>query len=113
MSLIQPESDIDAMRDDVLAVAEATHHLAAILKARNERFWSQPTDRLLNVLNSDAAATISILATNEALGTAVNASLDALGSDRFPTRAPLSSRADITFDGTAFIVIPPIISEAP
>jgi hypothetical protein len=72
-----------------------------------------PTDRLLAVLNADVLASAATLSANSELGSAVNDSLDALGSDRFPTRAPLTGRSDIQFDGTSFILIPPIIPIEP
>ena len=117
MSLIKPlteaEADLAAKDQLVMQVAEATHHLAATLAAASERFWSLPTDRLLTVLNADVLASAATLTANADLGAAVNASLDALGSERFPSRAPLTGRSDITFDGAAFVFIPHVISEAP
>ena len=102
------EADLDAKNQSVLAVGEATHHLAVTLRNANDRFWSIPTDRLLATLNADVAVTLATFAANTALGTAVNASLDALALPQFPTRAPVApGRADITFDGTAFVLPPP------
>ena len=105
--LTEAEADLAAKDQLVLAVGEATHHLAVTLKTAAERFWSLPTDRLLAVLNADVTASAATLAANADLGEAVNASLDALGSDRFPTRAPLAIRHDITFDGAAFVAAQP------
>ena len=119
MSLIKPltesEADLAAKDQLVLAVGEATHHLAVTLAAVSDRFWSLPTDRLLAVLNADVLSSAATLTANADLSEAVNASLDALGCDRFPTRAPLTYSADVIFDGTAFVTAPPIIptSEAP
>ncbi len=116
MSILRPltpaEADLAAKNDLVLLVGEATHHLAVTLKTAAERFWSLPTDRLLAVLNADVTASAATLAANADLGEAVNASLDALGSDRFPTRAPLTYSADVVFDGTAFVTAPPVPSTA-
>lgn len=108
-TLTEAESDLAAKESLVLQVGEATHHLAVTLAAASERFWSFPTDRLLAVLNADVSSSVATLTANADLGEAVNASLDALGSDRFPTRAPLTGLQDVTFDGTAFVVTPPII----
>jgi hypothetical protein len=112
-TLTESESDLAAKDSLVLAVAEATHHLAVVLSAASEKFWSLPTDRLLGVLNTDVSSSVATLTANADLAEAVNASLDALGSDRFPTRAPLTGRSDILFDGTAFVLIPPIIPLEP
>ena len=95
------------MREDVLAVAEAAHHLAATLKNRNERFWSQPVEQILATLNDDVPTSMSILSTNFSIGTVVNASLDALNLPQFPARAPTTIRSDIKLEenGT-FILVP-------
>ena len=104
----QLESDLDAKNRAILEVAEAAHHLAATLRAANDAFWAVPTGRLLAVLNADVAVTLATFAANTALGTAVNASLDALKLPQFPTRAPVDpGRPDITFDGTVFLLVPP------
>lgn len=109
--LNEAEADLAAKDQLVLAVGEATHHLAVTLSAASENFWSLPTDRLLAVLNADVLASAATLTANADLGEAVNASLDALGCDRFTFRAPLSGRADITFDGEAFVWVAPAIVE--
>ena len=112
MNLITPktplEADLAAKDVRVLQCAEATHHLAAIMRNAHEWLWRLPTDRLLAILNADVAVTLATFAANTALGTAVNASLDALKLPQFPTRAPVEpGRPDITFDGTAFVLVPP------
>lgn len=110
-TLTEAEADLAAKDQLVMQVGEATHHLAVMLTAASEKFWSLPTDRLLAVLNADVLASAATLTANTDLGAAVNTSLDALGCERFPTRAPLSGRADITFDGEAFIWVAPAIVE--
>jgi hypothetical protein len=113
-TLTEAESDLAAKESLVLQVGEATHHLAVTLAAASDRFWSLPTDRLLAVLNADVSSSAATLTANADLAEVVNASLDALGTTQFPTRAPLTGRSDITFDGTAFVLIAPIVSlEAP
>lgn len=105
--LTEFEADLADKDQLVLAVGEATHHLAVTLAAASERFWALPTERLLAALNADVTTSVATLTANADLGAAVNASLDALGTDRFPTRAPLTGRSDITFDGAAFVLVPP------
>ena len=98
-SLTEFESDLAAKDAMVIAAAEATHHLASVLANVHRAFWSLPTERLLAVLNADVEATLATFAANTALGTAANASLDALALPRFPARAPLTlGREDVYFD---------------
>lgn len=106
--LTQAEADLAAKEQLVLQAGEATHHLASTLATTNQQFWSLPTDRLLAVLNADVAATLATFAANTALGTQVNASLDALAVPKFGSRAPVTpGRSDIVFDGTAFVYVAP------
>ena len=106
--LTQAEADLAAKEQLILQAGEATHHLASVLASTNAQFWSLPTDRLLAALNADIPATLATFAANTALGTQVNASLDALAVPRFATRAPLApGRSDIVFDGTAFVYVAP------
>ena len=107
--LTEAQADLAAKDELVLQAAEATHHLAAVLRNVHSQFWSLPTERLLAVLNDDVSVTLATFAANTALGTAANASLDALGITRFPVRAPLTlGRADIEFDPSqgGFVCIP-------
>jgi hypothetical protein len=78
------------------------------MRNAHEWLWKLPTDRLLAILNADVAVTLDTFAQNTALGLAANAALDALSLPEFPTRAPVEmGRNDITFDGTAFVFVPP------
>lgn len=118
MSLIKPltelEQDLAAMREDVLVVAEATHHLAVTLRNRNERFWSQPVERILAAMNDDVTSTVHILATNASIATAINASLDALNLDQFSSRAPTLFRSDIQMNESgSFSFIEPVQEDPP
>jgi hypothetical protein len=113
MNLITPktplEADLSAKDARVLQCAEATHNLAAIMRNAHEWLWKLPTVRLLAILNADVAVTLATFAQNTALGLAANAALDALSLPDFPTRAPVEvGRSDITFDGTAFVFVPPV-----
>ena len=112
--LTEAEADIVAKEQLVLQAGEATHHLAAVLASTNERFWSLPTDRLLAVLNADVPATLATFQANTVLGTAVNASLDALALPNFTRRAPVGpGRTDIIYDGTEFVYVAPPVEEEP
>ena len=104
----QLEADLLAKDALVIRAAEATHHLATVLKTCNDAFWSLPTDRLLAVLNASIPDTLAAFAANTALGTACNQHLDAIALSNLATRAPLTpGRADIVFDGAAFVYVAP------
>lgn len=112
--LTQFESDLASKNSVVLQVAEATHHLASTLDAASNQFWGLPVDRLLAVLNHDIPVTLETLSTNSALGTAVNASLNALNLPQFSKRAPTEiGNPDIVFNGEAFIYVEPPVEEVP
>lgn len=106
--LTEAEADLADRDRLILQAAEATHHLASVLAATNDRYWSLPTERLLAVLNADIPATIATFQANTALALTVNASLDALNLPQFTRRAPTEpGRTDIVFDGTAFVHVMP------
>lgn len=112
MTLLTPRTQLDLDLADkdasVIRCAEAAHHLAAVLRNENVRFWSVPTDRLLAVLNHDVAVTLATFAANTAAGSAVNAILDQLADPRFPARAPVEpGRSDIVYQDGAFVFAQP------
>ena len=121
MPLIKPltefEQDLATKNLLILQVAEATHHLAVMLKQTNDQFWSLSTDRLLAVLNADVQSTLDTFAANTSIGQSVNDSLDAVGLPQYSTRAPLlMGRQDIKLDdGGSFVLVPekPIIDPEP
>ena len=102
----QLETDLAAKDESIMRCAEAAHHLAAVLTNENRRFWSMPTDRLLAILNHSVPVTLATFAANTDAGTAINTILDQVADPRFPARAPVEpGRADIRFDGGAFIFV--------
>jgi hypothetical protein len=104
----QLEADLLAKDALVIRAAEATHHLACVLKGCNEQFWSLPTERLLAVLNESVPDSLEAFTANTVLGTACNQHLDAIALPQLSTRAPLTAgRSDIVFDGTAFVYVAP------
>ena len=101
------ELDLAAKDAHIRHCAEAAHNQAAKLRDAHAWLWELPTERLLALLNADVPKTLATFAANTALGTIVNASLDAAGLPEFATRAPVETgRADITFNGTAFALVP-------
>lgn len=105
--LTEAEADLQVKESLILQAGEATHHLASVMAATNQRFWQLPIERLITVLNADVPATLATFAANTALGQQVNTSLDALGVPQFNSRAPVEpGRSDVTFDGTQFVYVP-------
>jgi hypothetical protein len=103
------ETDLAAKDARVLQCAEATHHLAAVMRNAHAWLWGLPTARLLAILNADVAVTLATFGQNTAIGLAANAALDALNLPEFPTRAPVEmGRSDIAFNGSAFVLAPPV-----
>lgn len=118
MSLIPSKTQLqlDEAADEaaVIEIAEAAHNLAAKMRDAHSRFWARPPERLLAALNGNVPATLARFAGNTALGTAVNAALDAAALPQSATRAPVTmGRADITFDGTAFVLVAPATDNQP
>jgi hypothetical protein len=112
MNLLTPktplEADLAAKEVRVLQCAEATHNLTAVMRNAHEWLWKLPTARLLAILNADVPVTLATFSQNTALGQAANAALDAVNLPELPTRAPVEmGRADIAFNGTAFVLLPP------
>jgi CRP-like cAMP-binding protein len=105
----QIEADIAEKDAGILRAATALHYAATVIATENDRFWSIPTDRLLAVLNENVALTISTFAANTQAATAINALLDAVAMPELSRRAPTEpARADIVFDGTSFVLVPPV-----
>lgn len=106
--LTEAESDLFQKEQLILKVGEATHHLASVLSVTNAAFWAVPAERLVAILNADIPTTLATFQANTLLGMQVNASLDALASPFFSTRAPVEpGRSDIIFDGKQFVYIEP------
>lgn len=104
----QLESDLLNKEELVIRAAESAHNLASVLRSCNDAFWSLPTERLIAVLNANIPATLETFAQNTALGIACNATLDAVGLDKFSNRAPVEpKRKDIIFDGISFVFVAP------
>ena len=94
-------------------VATATNHLAETILGCNATFWGQPTEVILAELNRDISVTMEVFGAQEPLAQACNDSLSLLESSKYTSRAPVTKgRADIVFDGTSFVVVPPTEPES-
>ena len=110
----QAEQDLALLDQGILQVAEALNHAAAKCQAAQKAVAGLPIDRFLAVLNADKPRTQAILDARARIGAAINAELDALGLDKYSTRAPLELGIDgISFDGQDWIYTAPEVSEDP
>lgn len=112
MQIIKPKTnlatDLETLDDFIQQSAKIAHDQAEALREAHAWFWNLPTERLLDLLNEDVAVTLATFSLNTSLGTATNASLDAVNHSDLVVRAPVTmGRTDIMFDGTAFIYVPP------
>ncbi len=107
--LTEAEADLAWKDSLVLRVAEAANHLASVMTSVHAEFHSKlPPERLVAVLNDDVPASLAMLQGNTEIGTPICNWLDELGEDCFSARPPLTmGRADIVFDGTAFVYVAP------
>jgi hypothetical protein len=71
-----------------LAGAQAAHYLATVLRSQWSAFWSRDPATVLADLHADLPKTLTIFQLNTQAALAVNALLDAVNDERFPTRAP-------------------------
>lgn len=118
MSIIRQLSETEAdqiwLESLILRKAEAMHHFASVSKAVNSEFWALETSRLINLLNSDIPRSLAIMQNDFAVNGPVNAGLDLINLPRFSSRAPVTAdRADIVFDGSQFVYVPPQEPEPP
>jgi hypothetical protein len=94
MSLLPSTTILDR---GTLAGAEAAHNLAVILSTQYAAFWQRDPQTVAAELNANPMRTVGIFQLNTQAGTAVNALLDSLNDDRFPTRAPVEMPVDWAF----------------
>jgi hypothetical protein len=90
-----------------LAGAEAAHFFASVLNTQHQTFWQRNVDEILAELNANIARNLAIFELNTKAGKAVNELLDALGDERFSTRAPITMPANWVFDNGAFAYVAP------
>lgn len=96
-----------------LAGAEAAHFFASVLNTQYQTFWQRNVDDVTAELNANIARNLAIFELNTKAGKAVNELLDALGDERFSTRAPITMPANWSFENGAFAyVAPKLESEA-
>lgn len=90
-----------------LAGAEAAHFFASVLNTQHQTFWQRNVDDVTTELNANIARNLAIFELNTKAGKAVNELLDALGDERFSTRAPITMPANWIFENGAFAYVAP------
>ena len=118
MSLITTQSqlskDLTDFDADVMSIAEAFNHAAAIMRNRHARFWSMPKEQILAVLNHDVPLSIARFEANTIRGEQINATLNELALPQFANRAPVErGNPFIEFNGTMFVDTTPAEEPAP
>lgn len=100
----QLEKDLLEKDMSILRSTEALHHAATVINNENEKFWSLPTDRLLDVLNYNIEQTLSIFEANAQAATVINSLLDLVNDPKYTNRAPIvPKRLDIVFENGIFV----------
>jgi hypothetical protein len=77
------------------------------LNTQYQIFWQRNADEILAELNANVARNLAIFELNTKAGKAVNELLDALGDERFSTRAPITMPANWSFENGAFAYVAP------
>jgi len=96
-----------------LAGAEAAHFFASVLNTQHQAFWKRNVDDVNAELNANVARNLAIFELNTKAGVAVNELLDALGDERFSTRAPITMPANWVFENGAFAYVAPKLESEP
>jgi hypothetical protein len=77
-------------------------HLASCMANAYALFWSASADVLLEMLNSNVAFWLDVLQRNTAVGTTINAQLDAANLPQFFHRVPVTMPDGYSFQNGAF-----------
>lgn len=102
---------LSTLDQGLLAGAEALHHSAQVLRNAWTAFWQRDPAVVIAELNGDIVKHGTAFALNEQAATAINALLDAVNDERFPTRAPVAMPEYWAFDGTQFTYTSPAPEE--
>jgi hypothetical protein len=97
--LDQHRANIRAATLECLTEAD---HLASAMEKAYTLFWSASADVLLEMLNSNVAFWLDVLQRNTAVGTTINAQLDAANLPQFSHRVPVTMPDGYSFQNGAF-----------
>jgi hypothetical protein len=80
----------EAVRQATLNCLIEADHLASAMAKAYGAFWNAPTETVLEMLNSNTEFWIDVLQRNTAVGTVINAQLDAANLPEFSHRVPVT-----------------------
>jgi hypothetical protein len=92
----------ETVRQATLNCLVEADHLASAMLTAYGIFWDAPTETVLEMLNSNVAFWLDVLQRNTAVGTTINAQLDAANLPQFSHRVPVTMPEGYSFSGVAF-----------
>jgi len=111
--MIEILSQLDQHRANVrmatLQCLTEANHLASAMAGAYGTFWSASPEIVLELLNSNIPHWLDVLQRNTAVGTTINAQLDAANLPEFQCRVPVVMPDGYAFNGTEFVYAAPII----
>jgi hypothetical protein len=87
----------EAVRQATIKCLVEADHLASAMSTAYGIFWDAPTETVLEMLNSNIAFWIDVLQRNTAVGTVINAQLDAANMPEFSHRVPTTMPEGFAF----------------
>ena len=103
-AMIEPITPQQFNNNLTLIALDAVRHLAITLNECYRKFWSRDSAEILASLNANIPLALERFHANTALGTAINAQLEAAGD---ALRVIVTMPEGYSFNGTAFIFAQP------
>lgn len=95
------------IREATLNCLVEAGHLASAMAKAYALFWNAPTETVLEMLNGNVAFWIDVLQRNTAVGTVINAQLDAVNLPEFTHRVPVTMPEGYAFSEGQFTYTAP------
>lgn len=109
-SLTPTKSHEWKIRQSVLQSLDAANKLAQVMTAAYDNFWSASPAIMLEIFNGNIPHWLDVLQRNTAVGTTINAQLDAANLSEFQCRVPVVMPSGYAFENGAFTyAAPPVI----
>jgi len=96
------------VRTATLSCLNVADHMAQSMANAYTIFWGAPTEIVLEMINSNIAHWLDVLQRNTAVGSLINAQLDAAALPEYPHRVPLTMPAGYAFTGAEFTYTAPV-----
>jgi len=111
--MIEPITQLEQLRANVrtatITCLNNADHLAQSMAGAYATLWGASTDTVLAMLNSNVPHWLDVLQRNTAVGTTINAQLDAANLPEFQCRVPVVMPDGYAFNGAEFTYTAPII----